>query len=201
MTTTEIAEPKPADPALWPILTIPAMMTVFAVLLLFQGRVAWCKCGSPIPWAMDIWSMHNSQHLFDPYSFTHMMHGVVFCGILWVLFSKWVPTPGRAPLAALIEGCWELLENSSFIIDKYRESTISLDYYGDSVANSMSDIVFCMIGFAIATRIGWKWSLLLFVATECILALWIRDNWTINLIMLIHPIDAIRDWQMAIAPH
>lgn len=182
-----------------------AVVVVTALLLHQQGRVWWCKCGSPVPWSFDIWTPHNSQHVFDPYSFTHLLHGVVLAGVLAAPGLAWAPWR-RIPVAALagvavaFESGWELLENSQFVIQKYREATISLDYYGDSVANSMSDIAMCGFGFLLASRLGWKGALALFVVTELVLLLWIRDSLVINVIMLVWPLEAIKQWQLGIAP-
>lgn len=176
-----------------------ALMAVAAVLLFTQGRVAWCKCGSLAPWSGDIWSLHNSQHLVDPYSFTHVLHGVAFFALLWPL-RRWAPDGVRAVVAVAVESAWECLENSAAVIEKYREATISLDYYGDSVANSMADVVACAVGFTIASRVSWKVALGFFLATEVVLALWIRDSLLLNVLMLTFPIDAVKQWQMGIAP-
>lgn len=168
---------------------------VAALILASQGRVLWCQAGDYVPWSFDIWSTHNSQHLLDPYSFTHMLHGVAEFWILFVLFGK-VPVRWRLLIAVGIEACWEIAENSSFVIERYRAATISHDYFGDSILNSMSDIVFCATGFVIASKIRFWRSLILFIATETILVLTIHDSLLINILMLLYPIDAVKHWQM-----
>ncbi len=182
-----------------------AIATVAALILHQQGRSWWCKCGSLVPWSFDIWSSHNSQHFFDPYSFTHLLHGVVLAGVFALPGLAWapwkrIPVEARVVVAVAFESGWELLENSDLVIQKYREATISLDYYGDSVLNSVSDITMCALGFLLASRLGWKASIALFVAVELMLLLWIRDNLTINIIMLIWPLDVIKQWQMGLTP-
>ena len=175
-----------------------AMAAVFVVtagVLLWMGRTPWCACGSPVPWSWVVMSRHASQHLLDPYSFTHMLHGVAFFGLLWFLPAK-VGVGWRAVMAATLEGAWEILENTPMVIERYRAETVSLDYVGDSVANSMSDIAACLLGFWIASRLPWRWSVGLFVAVEVVLLLWIKDSLIVNVIMLIHPIEAIKRWQM-----
>ncbi|MBA3569664.1 MAG: DUF2585 family protein [Pyrinomonadaceae bacterium] len=138
---------------------------------------------------------HNSQHLLDPYAFTHVLHGFVF---FWLLSSLLPRTPRlwQFTLAILLEGLWEVFENTEFIIQRYREATAALGYYGDSVANSLGDVVTCGIGFLIAQRIGFRRSFVVFVATELVLLIWIRDSLLLEILMLIYPIDSLKTWQM-----
>jgi len=164
------------------------------VYLRWQGRVWWCKCGQVYPISFVVNSEHNSQHLFDAYSFSHVLHGFVFCGGLW-LFRKRLTLPWRAAIAALIEIGWELLENSPIIINRYRESTISLGYTGDSIANSLGDIASFMLGFFIARKLGLWRSVAIFIAVELLMLWMIRDNLALNVLMLLWPIDAVRKWQ------
>ena len=174
------------------------MLTVVTTVVIaenLQGHVWWCKVGDYSPWAWDIWSTHNSQHLIDPYSFTHILHGVLEFWLIGLLFRR-IPVVWRMFMAVMIEGSWEIAENSSFVINRYREATISLDYFGDSIINSTSDILCCATGFVIAYKLRFWKSLALFLATETILIFWIRDSLLINIVMLIHPIEAIKVWQM-----
>lgn len=172
-----------------------------AAILRASGRVWWCKCGEWVPYSLDIWSRHNSQHLLDPYSFSHAIHGFLFyAGLRLPVIAKRVALPHRALLAVGLEAAWELLENSPIIIDRYRSVTASLDYTGDSVLNSMSDIACAGVGFALAARLPVWASVLFVVAAEVGCALWIRDNLTLNVLMLLYPIAAVREWQSAIAP-
>ncbi len=174
---------------------IAAVTIVTAGVLLAMGRTPWCGCGSPVPWSWVVMSRHNSQHLLDPYTFTHMLHGVAFFAALRLLPAK-VSVGWRAVMAAALEGAWEILENTEMVIARYRAETVSLDYVGDSVANSVADIAACLLGFWIASRLPWRWSLGLFVAVEIVLLLWIKDSLIVNVIMLIHPVEAIKRWQM-----
>ncbi|MGE3316384.1 MAG: DUF2585 family protein, partial [Planctomycetaceae bacterium] len=112
-----------------------AAIAVMAIVLRTQGRVWWCACGEWNLWSGDVWSSHNSQHLFDPYSFTHVLHGVIFAGVLRWLRPGWT-TSLKVVVSTVVECLWEIVENSRFVIDRYREATISLDYYGDSIVNS-----------------------------------------------------------------
>ena len=165
------------------------------VSLNFQGRVWWCSVGDAWPWSWQIYSAHNSQHIIDPYSFTHVLHGVLEFWLIGLVFSR-VPMAWRFFIAILIESSWEVLENTEYVIQRYREATISLDYFGDSIINSIADIVCCGSGFLIAYKLRFWRSLILFVLTELILILTIRDSLIINVIMLLFPLDVIKQWQM-----
>jgi len=170
-------------------------IAVAVVILNWQGRVVWCQIGDYSPWSWDIWSPHTSQHIIDPYSFTHVFHGVIEFWLIGLIFRK-VPMAWRLLIAVLIESSWEILENSTFIIQRYRESTISLDYFGDSIINSIADILSCAVGFVIAYKLRFWRSLALFIITEIILILAIRDSLIVNIIMLVYPIEAIKQWQI-----
>lgn len=183
----------PLKSAVLPILFI---ITITAFIEFMMGRLLFCKCGVVSLWSGDIWSNQNSQQLWDPYTFTHILHGVLFYFFLWWAFGKRCAVSQRLVLAVVLESAWEILENSSFIIDRYREATISLDYYGDSILNSVSDIFAMMLGFWIASRISWKISLGLAVLTDTLLVIIIKDSLLLNIIMLIYPVQAIKDWQL-----
>jgi len=165
------------------------------VVLNFEGRHWWCPAGDLWPWSWQIWSQHNSQHIVDPYSFTHVLHGVLEYWILGLLFPRLRPA-WRLVIAVFIESSWEVAENSAYVIERYREETISLNYFGDSIINSISDIFCCAGGFTVAHKLRFWRSLALFLLTETVLILWIRDSLLINILMLIYPVDAIRQWQM-----
>lgn len=161
-----------------------------------MGRVPMCACGTIKLWHGVVKSSENSQHLTDWYTLTHIIHGYLFYLLLWLAVPHW-GIPRRFVAAVAVESLWEVLENSPFIIDRYRTATFSLDYYGDSIINSMSDIVAMAIGFILAARLPVTVVVLLGVASEALLAYTIRDNLFLNIIMLIHPIDAIKAWQQA----
>ncbi|MBI3987854.1 MAG: DUF2585 family protein [Lentisphaerae bacterium] len=192
----------PLRERLLPWLAIVVILGFLAIQLDRQGRIAWCACGRWFPWDGDIWSAHNSQHLFDPYSFTHILHGVLLCGVIaWSLprlSRSWrgLPLLWQLVVAIGAEAAWEALENSRFIIQRYRTATIGIGYEGDSIANSMADVLCCALGFLIARRLGLRWSIVFFVAVEVGLLVCVRDNLTLNVLMLIHPVDAIKAWQM-----
>ena len=180
---------------LWPVITTAAIILTTIGLLRLNGRIWWCACGSYVPWKGAIWSEHCSQHLFDPYSFSHVLHGFIFFWLVSLIAPR-IPAWWKLLMAVLIEAGWELLENSAFIIQRYREATIDQGYSGDSIFNSASDIACCMLGFFIARKLGFRLSLLLLIAVEVILLFWVHDNLTLNIIMLIHPVEAIKQWQM-----
>jgi len=181
---------------IWPWLVITAILLFTAIQLQIQGRLWWCSCGYLLLWAGDIWSADNSQHLFDPYTFTHILHGVVFFWLLAWLAPR-LSVMWRFVIAVSIEALWEIIENSAFIIDRYRAVTAALGYNGDTIINSLSDILMCGLGFWLTFYLGFRRSLVLFVVMEIVLLIWIRDSLILNVLMLVYPVDAIRAWQMA----
>ena len=189
-TPTKI-EPK------WPLAVAAVAVAAAAITLSSMGRTWWCTIGDMAPWSFDIWSAHNSQHLLDPYTFTHILHGVLFYGVLRLVFGK-ERFRIRLMVAVVLESAWELIENSERVIQSYRESTISLDYYGDSVMNSMADIGAMVGGFFLASTLPVWGSVMFFIVVEVTLALLIRDSLILNIIMLTFPIEAIKDWQMGV---
>ena len=172
-----------------------------ALQLRFQGRLWWCGCRSSI-WTSEAWSSLTSQTFLDPYSFTHLLHGFLFAGVLLLLFrfvlKKDVPTSWRLVIAMVFEALWEILENTNAVIDRYREATAALGYHGDSVVNSLGDMLCCGAGLLIARKLGWLRSLPIFIATEIVLLFWIRDSLIVEIIMLIYPFDSIKAWQLAL---
>ena len=184
---------------LWPWLVMALILILTLVLLRSQGRLWICACGQIYLWVGDIWSSDNSQHLFDPYAFTHLLHGVVFFWLLAWLVPH-IPLLWRLSIAVVIEAAWEVLENSAFIINRYREATASLGYEGDAIINSVGDILIMAAGFMVAYKLGFRRSLILFIIVELILVFWIRDSLLLSVLMLIYPIEAIKQWQLALAP-
>jgi hypothetical protein len=171
-----------------------AVLAVAAVLLRWQGRLWACACGRLLVWTGEAWGADTSQHLFDPYSFTHVLHGVVFCGLLaWGLPR--VSWAWRMWLAVAAEAAWEVIENTEFVINRYREATAALGYTGDTVVNSLGDVAACALGFLAAQRLGLARSALLFVLIEVALLVTIRDSLLLNVVMLVYPLDGIREWQ------
>lgn len=179
----------------WSLWLHAAVAIAMVAALRLEDRLWWCACARWNLWSSDVWGAHNSQHFVDPYAFTHLLHGVGFWWILRLVAARW--SVWRQSLAtAVLEALWEVWENSPFIIERYRQETAAQGYLGDTVLNSIGDLLSCLAGFWIAQRIGWRWSIALFAVTEIVLALWIRDGLILNILMLIWPIEAIKAWQM-----
>ena len=172
------------------------VIIVFAVIVLFSmGRIPFCKCGIISFWSSDVVSDQQSQQLFDPYTFTHIIHGIIFYFLLWLLFRKHLSPVQKLLIAVGIESAWEILENTNYVLDRYRAVTISYGYYGDSIFNSVGDILSMAGGFMLAWKLPKKLTVGIVIAIELLLLYFIHDNLTINIIMLIHPIQSIKVWQ------
>lgn len=172
------------------------ILIVMAVALHLMGRVPWCACGYIKLWHGVTISSENSQHLFDWYTFTHVIHGMGFYLLLWIIDrKKRLSFATKLIIAIGLEASWEVIENTSFVINRYRAATISLDYYGDSVINSIGDVLTMIAGFWLAFRARPWVSVAVCVALELMLAFFIRDTLAINIIMLLYPIPGIRAWQ------
>lgn len=176
------------------ILSAVAVMSIVALIEIYLGRSLLGPDGKFGWWDGNIWSSENSQRVADAYSFSHIIHGMLFYGFLSLVARK-LPVRYRFVAAIILEAAWEILENSPLIINRYREVTISLGYVGDSVLNSVSDVGMAALGFLMA-RFSKVWvTVSLIVVFELGCLFWVRDNLTLNVIMLVHPVESIRVWQ------
>ena len=173
-----------------------AIAVVAAAILLWMGRPLICTCGEVKLWVGEVHGPDNSQHLADWYTPSHIIHGFLFYGLGW-LFLRRNPPGDRLIAAIVIEAAWEILENSHWVIDRYRDATMALGYSGDSVINSLADMIWMIVGFGIARRLPVWATVAIALAFEIVTLVAIRDNLTLNVLMLVAPIEAISNWQSA----
>jgi len=174
-----------------------AIVVIMAAVLLWWGRAPICDCGYVKLWHGETVSSQNSQHLTDWYTPSHIIHGLIFYALLWLVARRLV-MGWRFALATLVEVAWELVENTDRVIEHYRSVTIALDYYGDSVINSVADVVAMWLGFALARYLPVWASVLIALAFEVFTTWMIRDGLALNVLMLLWPLEAVKDWQGAV---
>lgn len=180
----------------WPIiLSVLAVASLQTLVIRLEGQPWWCKCGGAQLWISQAYSEHTSQHLFDPYSLSHVLHGFLFWWLLAWLVPQW-SVGWRFVVALVLEMGWEILENSPWVIERYRNATAAVGYSGDTVINALGDLTSAGVGFWIARALGWRWTLALFIAAELLLLATIRDNLTLNVLMLFVPLPELKEWQL-----
>ena len=170
------------------------IMVVQALVLHLMGRVWICSCGTVRVWVGDIWSSELSQQMFDWYTPSHIVHGILFYGVLHLLLPR-TPVLVRLLIAAGIEGAWEIAENSPWVIEAYRKQALAAGYTGDSIVNSLLDTVAMMTGFTLARLLPWKATVALVLALEIAVGALVRDNLTLNVLNFVHRFPAIEAWQ------
>lgn len=178
------------------LITAGIFVATLAALLL-MGREPICKCGTIKLWHGIVFSSENSQHISDWYTPSHVIHGIVFFGAAHIVLRR-AQIGWKLVFATLIECAWEIVENTDTVIQRYREATIALDYFGDSVINSAADIIAMWVGFFLASRLPVWLTVVLALSMEAVTVAVIRDGLVLNVIMLLWPLDAVRDWQSAI---
>lgn len=178
-----------------PYFLTAAIVAVSAAYLLMIGRAPICECGFVDLWHGDIMSSQNSQHILDWYTPSHLLHGFIFFGLLWIVARR-LSFGWRLMLATLIEAAWEIAENSDALIERYRSTTASVDYFGDSVINVVSDIGAMIVGFLLAARLPVWASVAIVIGFEVLTVLIIRDGLALNVLMLLSPVEAIKEWQL-----
>jgi hypothetical protein len=192
MTMDDVAARRFGDPRyLW---AAAGLVVLQAVALLLMGRLAICKCGDVKLWHGIVKSSENSQHLTDWYTLSHVLHGLIFYAVLSYLMPR-ASLAARLALAVAIEAGWEIVENTEMVINRYRSATISLDYFGDSVINSVMDTLAMVVGFLVAGWLPVGASVGLALASEVFMAVMIRDNLALNVLMLLWPVEAVARWQ------
>ena len=177
-----------------------AIWAYCAFILFAMDRPPMCACGTIKLWHGAVESAENSQHIADWYTFSHITHGLLFYAGAYVLWQRWrvfdgAPMRWALPIAVALEASWEVLENSPMIIERYRSVTVSFGYSGDSIVNSMADIGWMTLGFFVASRLPVWASVALVIAFELFTLAMIRDNLTLNVLMLVYPLDAVKAWQ------
>ena len=181
--------------------TIPALLIGLGILAITAGLLYWagrsliCPCGTVKLFDFFPNPAEDSQHIFDWYTFSHILHGLIFYFLIWLVGRGRVPFTVGILIALVLESGWELFENSQYIINRYQSQSISEHYNGDSVINAIGDILTMAAGFFLASLLPVLASVAVLIGIEVWMAWMIRDNLTLNIISLTHPIQSITQWQ------
>jgi len=194
MSSSKVTIPRISLPVA--LLISLGIVAATAAILWWMGRLPICKCGYVKLWHGGRGDSEMSQHLSDWYTYSHVLHGVVFYFLLWAIFRGRLSIAARLVMAVAIEGAWEVFENSQLIIDRYRSQTVSRDYYGDTILNAVTDMLAMLVGFLLTARLPAWVTVFLVIATEFALLMLIRDNLLLNVVMLIYPVEWIKQWQL-----
>lgn len=162
------------------------------IILFSMERPLFCSCNNFYLIIGSTNSHHTSQHFFDPYSLSHFQHGMIF----FLFLKNFLKVKKPFFLGLVIESLWEIIENTSFIINKYRSETIAFDYSGDTIINSMGDLFSCYFGLVVTSRLKVSYSILLYLLVECGMLLIYRDSLTLNILMLTYPLESVKTWQL-----
>jgi uncharacterized protein DUF2585 len=193
--TTNSMDQRRHTPTSIYVATAAGIIALAALILLAMGRTPWYREGSIKLWYGNAWGPENSQQFADPYTFTHILHGVLFYALLRLVAPR-LPVATRFVVVIALESAWEILENTEMVIDHYRAATMALGYYGDSVLNSIGDILACALGLGLAARLPTRRTVIGVAVVELVLLLWIRDSLLLNIVMLVYPVEAVKTWQL-----
>ncbi|MBO3758233.1 DUF2585 domain-containing protein [Ciceribacter sp. L1K22] len=196
MTPLSHASGQSRSTTFW-LIVFAALIVAQAVTLYLMGRVPICECGYVKLFEPGVNTPGNSQHIGDWYTPSHIIHGFLFYGLAWLVMRR-QSIGAKLALASVIEIAWEILENSPLIIDRYRNETMAVGYAGDSILNSVMDTGFMAAGFFFAARAPIWLTVLVAIGFELLTGYLIRDNLTLNVMMLVWPVDAIKEWQAAL---
>lgn len=179
------------------VIGMAAIWVVQGITLWLFGQPAISASGHIMLWTGQVLGSENSQQITDWYTFSHVLHGILFYGLLWLIFPR-MPVWWRLVLAMGIEVSWEILENTPFVINQYREQALAQGYSGDSILNSLSDTIAMIGGFFVARRLPVWGAVAVVLVFELFTMYMIRNGLFLNILGFIHHFDFITEWQMGL---